>query len=564
VSSSNDPASATVTSATTAASPRESAGPVPDYRKGGNGRGSRDKNRRTAGQVGTLVVLVAALLLSGVTRWFAMRFQDTHSPRGGRATASRASLAGMDSYALALLLGGLRGPLVMVLWAQSEAQKADRDLEGINTQIEWIRRLQPEFDTVHVFQMWNKAYNLSVQMVGLSNKYTTILDAADYGWSIDAERPDNINILKEMARIYGDKLGGSNPEKHYFRERLRRETKWREPTGVAGSGQRGDPGFQRLAHDPLLDPAGNILPKYLQPRVAIGVYDGSALQFIKQYEPFPYGVSPMALGYNFHKRAQLLMDLTGQKPTQVSESVIDAQPALALKIWAEEEWERARRMEVKAFGERLAYERLDLELPTAAKPVDGGFKDASVLPEMIYCYDMMVRLVDDSTKEYERHLAKPEYKAKRSLYASHMDQLLGMRGMAVGDRDYLKAMLAPAGSPERAALLASSARGYHDSIRDFGLTSLRYFTSDQLAGAVMRPGVTRANVGTGAIGSTTSVTDEDVLRMMAGIRQLLDAPGSKWIDENSEDRKEYEAYISRATQRLQQIQQASKSSSSSS
>jgi hypothetical protein len=547
--------SSSSTTSQSAATTTAASKPVSDYYDGFGVR-SRPPRRRTAGQVGTVVVLIAALLLSGVTRYLAMHFQDTHSPRGSRTIASRSSLAGMDTYALALLLGGLRGPLVMVLWAQSEAQKADRDLEGINTQIEWIRRLQPEFDTVHVFQMWNKAYNLSVQMVGLSNKYTTILDAADYGWSIDAERPDNLNILKELARVYGDKLGGSNPEKHYFRERLRKETKWREPTAGNSGAQRGDPGFQRLRHEPLLDPSGNILPKYLQPRVSIGPYDGSALQFLKQYEPFPYGVSPLAMGYNFHKRAQLLMEFAGQRPTQVSDSVVDAQPALALKLWAEEEWERARRMETKAFGEKISYERLDLELPTAAKPVDGGFKDASDVAEMIYCYNIMVRLVDDSTKEYERHLANPEFVGKRSLYASHLDQLQGMHGMAIGDRDYLKAIQAPKGSPERAALLESSARGYRDSIRDFGLTCLRYFTSDPLAAAVMPQGVNRSNIGTGPIGSKTSVTDEDVLRMMAGIRKILDAPNA--VDENLEDRKEYETYITRATERLRQIQQAGK------
>jgi hypothetical protein len=266
----------------------------------------------------------------------------------------------------------------------------------------------------------------------------------------------------------------------------------------------------------------------------------------------------MALGYNFHKRAQLLMEFGGQKPSQVSDSVIDSQPALSLKLWAEEEWERARRMETKAFGEKLSYERLDLELPTANKPVNGGFKDASVVPEMIYSYNLEVRLIDDSTAEYKRHLANPEFSGKLAMYASHMDQMRGMRGMAIGDRDYLKAMQAPAGSPERSALLASSAAGYRDSIREFGLTALRYFTSDGLAAAVMPQGVTRANVGTGPMGSKTAVTEEDVLRMMNGIRAILDAPGSKAVDENSDDRKEYETYIRRALERLNQIQQASK------
>ena len=50
----------------------------------------------------------------------------------------------------------------MILWTSSESQKNEKDLEGFDTKVEWIRLLQPEFDTVHVFQVWNKAYNISV------------------------------------------------------------------------------------------------------------------------------------------------------------------------------------------------------------------------------------------------------------------------------------------------------------------------------------------------------------------------------------------------------------------
>ena len=33
----------------------------------------------------------------------------------------------------------VRGPLVMVLWSKVENQKIDRDLEDVDTMIEWIR-----------------------------------------------------------------------------------------------------------------------------------------------------------------------------------------------------------------------------------------------------------------------------------------------------------------------------------------------------------------------------------------------------------------------------------------
>jgi hypothetical protein len=516
--------------------------------------------RRTAGQTVTIIILIISLVGSVLTRSAATRFQESKSPNVRHTANSRRSLAGMDSYALALLLGGLRGPLVMILWANSESQKADRDLEGIDTQIEWIRRLQPEFDTVHVFQMRNKAYNLSVQMVGLANKYTTILDALDYGKNIDAERPDNLNILREIGRIYSDKLGNSNPEKFYYRDRVRAESRYRE--SQSNSVGRGQPGFQRLKHDTLLDVRGNILPEHLASRrtpvSADGeTYDGSDLQYLKQYQPFPYGISPYGLGYNYHKRAQVLMSALKQAPLQLSESVTDAQPALALKSWSEEEWERARRMEHKAFGVKLPAERIPQELPTAAVPVDAQPADASLLPEMIYSYDMAAKLAGDSLKEYERHLRNPEFATKLTIYASHMDQIRGIRALVGGDRDYLRAMQAK-DAIERGKLLASAKENYQESIQQMGLTELRYFTSDRLISGIFPPTITRVNIGTGKPGEPTYFAWDQVLAAHQATRAFIDANGGPMMDENSEDRMEYDAYIARAIQRLQQIESAQK------
>src|SRR6185503_14870103 len=169
--------------------------------------------------------IIAVMLLSLVASGFARQWAAAQRSRGvGAAHASSATKLGqMNSYALALLLGGLRGPLVMILWPSAETQKQEKNLEDFDTKIEWIRLLQAEFDTVHIFQMWNKAYNISVQMSNLGNKYRTILDALEYGHNVDVERPSNINILTAIGGIYFDKLAGS-AEKNYYRERVRDES----------------------------------------------------------------------------------------------------------------------------------------------------------------------------------------------------------------------------------------------------------------------------------------------------------------------------------------------------
>jgi hypothetical protein len=320
---------------------------------------------------------------------------------------------------------------------------------------------------------------------------------------------------------------------------------------------RGEPGFQRVAHEPVLDAAGNILPAYLAIRFPGKTYDGSDLQFLKQYQPFPYGVGPAAFGFNYYKRAQVLLTDENQVPLQISTSVVDSQPAIALKAWAEEEWERARRMEVKAFGKALPSERIDQELPTADIPLDARPVDPSAIDEMIYSYDIATRLAVDAIAEYERHLHKPEFATKRAMYANHIDTINGMRGLLGGDRDYLKAMQAPAGSDVRAKLLASAARNYKDSIRDFALTSIRYFTADRFATAALPRGLNRANIGTGPPGSATAVTEEDMLRIMQSVNEQVARAGGDNYDENSDDRKEYNTYITRALTRLRHIEEAS-------
>jgi hypothetical protein len=46
--------------------------------------------------------------------------------------------------------------------------------------------------------------------------------------------------------------------------------------------------------------------------------------------------------------------------------------------------------------------------------------------------------------------------------------------------------------------------------------------------------------------------------MMAGVRSLVDSQGGPDTDPYAEDRREYELYLARASQRLTQIAQASK------
>ena len=556
--------------------------------RGGRGRGM--------GRVLTVAVLVAAFVASGVVGHAARDFQQDHGGRRGTA-AGGPSLSELDSYALALLLGGLRGPLVMVLWINSENQKNERDLEGLDTQIEWIRLLQPEFDSVHLFQVWNKAYNISVQMVGLANKYATILDALDYAHGVLDERPNNLNVLSEVARIYSHKLGSSN-EKEYYKARLRNETlppirvtvpaaradelgqalaavgesegraRVREgprpgtasavvtsivarrlkplvPEGGDVTYQnvaheilaKGQPGWRRLRMDVMLDANGRILPAYEH-----------ELRFLKPFEPFPQGLSAFALAYNYAKWAQLRMAETGEEPKHMSDSVIDSRPGLELKSWAEDALERGRRFEMRAFGAgEWPEERFDTELPTADLPLGASPANAWAVPAALHAYARTAQVSAAAIAEYKRHLRNPKYIDKTTLYASHLQHLETLGAVAQGDHDYLRAAMTPPG-PERQKLLAAAREAYARTVTSSQQIIIDHYLHEALLEQLLPGAAERVK--------NPLLSPQARSAMLAEIYARFDAHTPGYQDEYRHDRLEYRRYGERAVVRLQRIDQA--------
>lgn len=533
----------------------------------GNGMGGGEK--RGLGRAPVIAVVVAGLVLSLAARQWALG-QRARPGTAAAVSASGAvdgvSIGRFDSYALALLLGGLRGPLVMVLWTSSEAQKSERNLEDFDTKVEWIRLLQPEFDSVHIFQVWNKAYNISVQMASLANKYVTIIDAIDYAQKVDDERPHNVNVLTAIAQVYFDKLGNST-EKAYYRQRVRAESLPRP-----GDAQRQDAGFRRQDKDAVLDERGFLLPQFTTPTLSTpvrandkapattapsplvdqlpavpDVYDGSELQFLKKFEPYPQGISPLAYGYNYYKRAQLLLASGKQKHLQLSDLVIDSRPALSLKTWAEEEWERGRRNEILGYGRKPEIERIPLEPVTADVTPSTPVVNPKAIDDAIYNYDRTVQLGLAALAEYDRHLAN--FQQSMMTYRAHQDVIKGYVASSEADRDFLKATKLPAG-PERTALLEGARKQYALAADIFALSALRYYSDDSVLAQVLPPSVTKYQLEfdpTRPVGELSSMA----IRVDAAIRAR-----SNEYDQYDEDRSEYLTYIRRNALRAASISAA--------
>jgi hypothetical protein len=516
---------------------------------------SSNPRQRGGGRAAIGVVLIAALICSAVLQQIAFSYRNAavnrNRPEGAPAPSR---VANLDSFSLALLLGGLRGPLVMFLWTNSESQKSDKDLESFDTQVELIRLLQPEFDTVHLFQIWNKAYNVSVQLASLSNKYAAILDAVEYAHRTDASNPNDINIVSATAGLFTDKLGNST-EKDYYRRRVRTETlplyrvtfpaarvdafkkavadagmdegRVRITTGAATGNATAimeklggdrvlanfkEPGMtvnaiarqtlrpesrsgRRTEMDTMLDASGRILAPLLQPTRTIPAgqegNDGSELQYLAQFQSkqpgtkecdaFPYGLSPLALGYNYAKRAQILQRVSHQKHLQLADQVIDNQPGLALKAWSDEEWDRGRRLEQRGLAAIAGADTAVREMRTAAAAPDTKVVDRFSIDEAIFSYLRAAQAAEAALPELARHIDL--FPSKLQNYYSQNDNLKSNIHLTRADARYLQAIVAQ--TPEaRKALLDQAKAEYTEASRWFLIIILKYYVDESDAVAL--------------------------------------------------------------------------------
>ena len=572
-----------------------------------------------------IALLVVSLLLAGISRRWAQHIRDNaiidplNAGGGAATTADTGNLVNMDSYALALLLGGLRGPLVMFLWSSSESQKSAHDLEDFDTKVEWIRLLQPEFDTVHLFQIWNKAYNVSAQMANLPNKYATILDAIDYADRMDRQRPDDINIIDSTANVYGEKLGGDQlpaDEREYFYRRISQESqaprdlvrvivpasqfetflpaaraagmdepeqaadaddqqgslsivltnsladaleKQFKPLGVTFTAlpkrrNTSNETVRRNRLEPMLDENGNILPELLKPTHPRPAdlaadqpwYYGSKLEYLSAYQPFPYGITPDALGYDYYKRAQMLQIVAHEQHVQLTPYVVDSRPAVAMKAWGAEAAMDGRRAELRFFGMDDHGPRLDLELrapgagdQTAAPPVS----DPAAGPRALYDYELASHLYRDDQNEIRYHLRR--FPNDLGVFSSHIDDVVAFEAGFQADHDFLSGLL---DSSKRQADWQSASANYIKSRDECVQIILTYYVDSSMQQAAFPKDA-----------QGVRLLPEEILRLPAArqreiLQKVLDSADAFYKtrpDDHGDERNEYMTYIKRCESRLQ-------------
>jgi hypothetical protein len=521
-------------------------------------------SRRNSNRLPIVIVMILSLLGSAGARFWADQSRAAAIPHQGGEVPATASLGSMNSFALGLLLGGLRGPLVMILWTESENAKSDKDLEGVDTQIEWIRLLQPEFDTVHIFQIWNKAYNISVQMASMANKYDVILGALDYAYKVDAAKPDDINIVCAIGQLYFDKLGMS-AEKEFYRKRVREQTL---PHMVLDKARSHDIGWRRVSLDPVLDESFNVLPALIKPRKGMERPanlpadqewdDGSDLQYLPKFGPYPDGVCTFGLAYSYYKRAEVLQNVEHQHHDQLSDLVIDSRPALSLKFWGEAELEQGRRREMEAFA----------PVPNLPIPEDPdmylGYTEHITLASQIadrHALDLAIaddlkatKLLPGSLEEYDRHIL--HFPEREMQYRSYREEIRNEIQLANADYEYLQAFVCP--PAERDEHLAKANAFYRETRHLAYINLLRYYVDRSLVTPALPPGFSLERSGEHRpLEDLTLDQAEEVLKKATVLKKL-----SKNAYVNT-DRYEFDRFVEHSSTREQDIKKALGGSSSS-
>lgn len=567
------------------------------------------------GRLPIVVLLVASLLAAGGLRMLAGDRRRAIEPELNRTALegrSEVTLGQLNSFTLALLLGGLRGPLVMALWSSSDRQKMEHEYDDLDTKIELIRLLQPQFDSVHLYQIWNKAYNLSGERANLASRYAIILDAIDYAEKVIAERPNNIDLETQLGEVYANKLGGAQ-ESDYFTRRVLQETQASEPavkiTFDAGleealrraaliegmsaqllSIQRADQPSQRvtvvdasiaeairprlpedgfefetmaprevnargvggpLRLEPMLAPDGSILPELIEPRTPVGEengiatgLDGSQLQFLKPYAPFPEGISAHALAYNRFMRAYVLQEYAGQRHIQNSERFIEANPGRALTSWALAAYVEGRMLEAEAFGHTPAHPGIDGELQAALERVTAGIGlDAdplspALLAQAVQRYERSLQVGADAIAWLQDHL--DQYPAAASTFAATVTRLQDQQVLLRADVIY--ARLIQGAVPDRPQAIDQATALYTEAQERFIDFILRYYTPRQM----LPPGVTASDL--------LSQPRPVKLRILDILRAERDrSPGTF---DHTRVLNEFDGYFARISARLAELSEA--------
>jgi hypothetical protein len=260
-----------------------------------------------------------------------------------------------------LTLGGMRGIASTWLWQQAEDDKDNRRWVDLETKYDLIGALQPYFVSVYVYHSWNQAYNLSAQWHDDDIKYKWVLDGEAYLYKGEDFNPGNADIIFEQAQLYVMKLGGA-AERQTYRAHWRSDISRLHELNtkkdakddatvalkhvrdfVTRRDSRDPPGTSSYFHtQEMPDPTDKELGTGWGLQITPDMDRETGFNLFKDRTDgkaatapmnFRYGVSPFYFGYIEYKRCLAL----GTRPSSMGMRVLDAWPAMSLRLWVRDD-----------------------------------------------------------------------------------------------------------------------------------------------------------------------------------------------------------------------------------
>ena len=118
--------------------------------------------------------------------------------------------AEVSGSALRLALTGSRGIAVTALWLSAIEKQKRNDFHEFEDRVRWVTKLQPNFITPWIFQSWNIAYNVSVEMQGNSDMYYYIARGIQLLAEGERRNKRSPDMRYQIAFYYQNKFGVSD------------------------------------------------------------------------------------------------------------------------------------------------------------------------------------------------------------------------------------------------------------------------------------------------------------------------------------------------------------------
>ncbi len=118
--------------------------------------------------------------------------------------------ADVSGSAMRLALLGSRGVVVTGLWLSAIDKQKRNDFHELEQRVQAVTRLQPNFITPWIFQSWNIAYNVSVEMHGSGDMYYYIVRGIQLLAEGERRNKRSPDMRYQIAFYYQNKFGVSD------------------------------------------------------------------------------------------------------------------------------------------------------------------------------------------------------------------------------------------------------------------------------------------------------------------------------------------------------------------